>query len=472
MEFLTIVAAIAALVWGAAFVLRGSVLAGCLAFIVLTTCFGYDFLHFNLAGMPLTLDRIWVGVMLVIYLIHRRLGMTDPKPMARVDWMLIAFLGLVSFSTLMIGKEQGFGSINPLIWHLFVGYLFPAMLYWFARQSTLKQSSVQRTILFLAVFGVYLGLTGLLEVAQQWSLVFPKYIADPKVGLHFGRARGPMVQSVSYGLYLGICIVAALLWQGREEARQPGKLFWLLLVPMELAAVMLTLTRSVWIGTGLALFLLAILTLKGMSRRLVVSAMVGAALLVLVAKSDSLLSIEREGGSASDAKSSAESRGGFAYLSWKMFQDRPLWGFGFGQFPDAKLDYIDDRSTDLNLDIIRPLIHHNTYLSLLVDLGLVGLLLYLTVLVLWARAAWELCRGVRRPVWVRTAGVLFLCSLATYGVQMMFHEVSYTSIDNSIIFVLAGIVTGLANGGADSRRTDLGRSSDQVLPNVAVAGGA
>jgi O-antigen ligase len=188
--------------------------------------------------------------------------------------------------------------------------------------------------------------------------------------------------------------------------------------------------------------------------------MVGAALIVALTKSDALLGFEREG-SSEYTRSSAESRASFAYVSWKMFLDRPIFGFGFGQFPEAKWPYIDDRTTNLNLEIIRPLSHHNTYLSLLVELGLVGLTLYLLLLASWVRAAWRLYRGQRGPLWVRAHGALTLCALATYAVQMMFHEVSYTSIDNSIIFLLGGITVGLSRTEVGSRRNDRGRTNDK-----------
>ncbi len=77
-----------------------------------------------------------------------------------------------------------------------------------------------------------------------------------------------------------------------------------------------------------------------------------------------------------------------------MFLDSPILGFGFGQFPEAKWPYIDDRSTDLNLEIIRPLSHHNTYLSLLVELGLVGLTLYMLLLASWVAQPGG-CMGAR-----------------------------------------------------------------------------
>jgi O-antigen ligase len=458
MDFLLVVGLVAAAVWAAAFALRAPLMAACLAFLLLAVCFGHEFLHFDLGPLPLTLDRVWIGVLLGTFLVQWRLGRTEPKPMARVDFVLLAFLTLVTASTLLAGATDESNMAGSPLWHLVVGYLFPAVLYFVARQSALSEARVSMLHGFLAMFGVYLGLTGIAEMTGQWSLVFPKYIADPNIGLHFGRARGPMVQSVSYGLYLGICTVAMLVWMQRFG--RAGKLVLLLLAPLPLGAAALTLTRSVWLGTGLALFLFAALVLKDWVRKLVLFSAIGAAAIVVVANFDRFTAFKREG-TADDTRSSAASRASFAYVSWQMFQDRPLLGFGFGGFPEAKLPYLDDRTTSLNLEIIRPLAHHNTYLSLLVELGAVGFLLYVVLLGLWVSFGWRLARGHRRPAWVQAHGVLLLCALATYAVQMMFHDVSFTSIDNGVIFLLAGTAVGLACSDGESRRTSCGRSQDR-----------
>ncbi len=98
----------------------------------------------------------------------------------------------------------------------------------------------------LAGLGVYLGVTGVLEITGQWWAVFPAHIADPNVGLHFGRARGPMVHAVSFGLYLGIGLLAAWLWQWRFG--RLGRLLLLLPAPIMLAGLYGSYTRSVWMG--------------------------------------------------------------------------------------------------------------------------------------------------------------------------------------------------------------------------------
>jgi O-antigen ligase len=457
MNFFTAIAILAGVVWSLAFALRGSMIGGCLVFIVLTCCFGHEFLNFDLGSIPLTLDRIWVILLAAMYVVQRGLRNTDPKPLAAADWLLAALIALITVSTFVSGPLTKSSIAGIPLWHLTVGYVFPALIYWFARQSHLSEKPVVAVQGFLTLFGIYLALTGIFEMTGQWSLVFPRYIADPNIGLHYGRARGPMVQSVSYGLYLGICLIALLIWELRFG--RGGKLALFLAVPLLLAAVVLTLTRSVWMGTALALFVFSALILRETWRKLVLFGMLGAALLVAVTKSDALLGFEREG-SSEYTRLSAESRASFAYVSWKMFLDRPMLGFGFGQFPEAKWSYLDDRTSDLNLELIRPLSHHNTYLSVLVELGLVGFTLYMLLLASWARAAWRLYRGERRPAWVQAHGALTLCALITYAVQMLFHEVSYTSIDNSLIFLLGGITVGLTHSGLESRRADRGRATD------------
>ena len=457
MDFVLAIAVIAAAVWAIALAVRVSPLAGCLVFLVLTVCFGHEFLNFDLGPLPLTLDRLWIGALVVWFLVQYRLGRLDPKPLARVDVVLLGFLALITASTFVAGPMGNKTGGSPL-WHLVVGYAIPAVLYFVARQSALTERRVMMVHGFLALLGIYLGLTGVAEMTGQWSLVFPRYIADPDIGLHFGRARGPMVQSVSFGLYLGICSTAALVWLPRLS--RTGKLAMLLVLPLPLAAAALTLTRSVWMGTGFALLLLAAIVLKERLRKLVLFGAIGAAAIVVAANAENLVGFQREG-TVDDTRSSATARASFAYVSWLMFQERPVLGFGFGQFADAKLPYLADRSTSLNLESIRPLSHHNTYLSLLVELGLVGLLLYLSLLALWARYGWRLAQSGRRPAWVRAHGVLVLCALATYSVQMLFHEVSFTSVDNGVIYLLAGMAVGLSYSGKESRRLDAGRSANR-----------
>jgi O-antigen ligase len=236
--------------------------------------------------------------------------------------------------------------------------------------------------------------------------------------------------------------LAGYVWRSRWN--RAGQLIWLAIAGVEIAAIAATYTRSVWIGTALAIVVALALSLRGAWRPLVIGALVSVALVLSVAKLDSLANLQREG-SATEARESAEMRASFAYVSWQMFLDRPLFGFGFGQFYREKLPYLSDYTTELRLETIRDFIHHNTYLSLLTETGLIGLALYLTILSGFARRGWRLSRD-GNPQWMCVHGILLVGALATYAVQMMFHEVSYTAIDNSLLMLIAGIAVGLTVG--------------------------
>lgn len=442
MAAIAVFAAVAGLVWGTVFVLRARLVVGCLVFLLLANCFGTEFLTFNAGPINLSLDRLFLVLVTGAYAVQRRLKLADPKPLRKTDLLLGTFLLLLAASAFTHNWHDTTNKQVPVLQHLINGYLMAAAVYWVARQSPLDERQVRLIHASFALFGVYLAVTGLAEITRQWWLVFPKYIADPKVGLHFGRARGPMVQSVSYGLCLAVCLLNAWIWQ--LKMGRLGRLLVLSLMPLYLAAIFATYTRSIWLGTGLGLLIVLGLTLRGPARLLVLGSMASAGLLVGIAKLDAILSLERGDNNAGQTRESADMRTVFAYVSWQMFLDRPLLGCGFGQFPREKLPYLADRSTNLRLELIRGYVHHNTYLSLLTETGLLGLSLFLSVLGGWCWSAWQLCRSPGVPDWARRFGVLLLGAMGVYSIQLLGHELSFTPLDNSLMFFLSGVTAGLA----------------------------
>lgn len=440
MQLLVVIFSLVALVWLAIFVLRGSLLAGCVLLILVAAIFGHPFFHTELGPIPITLDRLVLPVLIATYVVQWRLGRAEPKPLTRTEWILFALLGVLTLSTFTHDWRSTLPDEVPPVWRLIAGYWTPAVIYWIARQAPLREKPLAAIYGCFALLGVYLGLTGMAEISQQWWLVFPKHIADPELGLHFGRARGPMVQSPSYGLYLGVCVMCALTW--RNSLPRQAKLLVLACLPVLLAGVFFSYTRSVWLGTGVGLFILSALTLRGQMRRVVLTGMVACAALVAATKSESILSVKREG-SFSASRDSAAMRASFTYVSWKMFLDRPVLGCGFGHFAEEKLPYLHDRSYQRNLQEIRSLSHHNTFLSLLTETGVVGLGLFLALCWRFTFDAWRLWQAAKAPAWVRAHGALFLAAFGVYLLQLMFHELTFTSIDNSLIFFLAGITAGL-----------------------------
>jgi O-antigen ligase len=155
-----------------------------------------------------------------------------------------------------------------------------------------------------------------------------------------------------------------------------------------------------------------------------------------------VVDLEREG-TASESEHSVDQRKSFAYVSWKMFKDHPVFGVGFGRFYDRKLPYLSDRSQDFELESLRTLHHHNTLLSLLTETGMLGLAAFLALLAAWGRGAWSLVRDVKLPVWERSQGLLMLAVLVTYLSSALFHDLTLLPSQQWILFLVAGFTMNL-----------------------------
>jgi len=428
-------------VLGYAWAVRRSLALGCAALLVAGCCLGTHFLTFKVLSWRLTLDRLAFFALVGAYVMQRALGRTKRQPSSGPDWALAALLAVLALSMFTADwRTPGPGDAKPW-WHLYAGYVVPAAVYWIARQSALDEGIVKAVLGTLLVFGTYLAITGVLEGTGQSWLVVPRYAADPKQGLAFGCARGPMLHPVSFGLYAGVAMLTA--WLCASRLHSSARWLAYAAVPLFLPSLFFTYTRAVWLGAWLGVFVVLALTLPRRWRGVVLASMVVGTVCVLTTQWDHLLSFQRGRESAEGTRHSAYTRLSFTYVSWRMFLDRPWFGLHFGYFSAGKLPYLADRSTSLDLEAIRDLCSHNIFLSLLTETGIVGLVLFLTLLLCWARNAWQLWRNPRAPDWARMPGALLLGALGVYAGCWLFHDLTFAPIDHGLLFLLAGIAVGL-----------------------------
>lgn len=440
MEAIIAIAVAAGLVWGLSYILRGPLVYGCLAILVVAFCFGHEFLRFEIGPFPLTLDRLLLAGLIGVYVVRRGLGQTDPKPMRWPDVAMLLLAVVLVYSTFTHDWQlDAPRKISP-IWRLVAGFLMPMAIYWIARQSPVEKRALLATYGVLTVLGIYLSITALAEVTQQWWLVFPPHIANPNVGIHFGRARGPTLQSQSLGLHLDVCLLCAWMW--RRHLGRVGQLVLILLIPLFLAAIFATYTRCVWIGAGLAAVAVLGLPMSLRWRAAVVGPTLAAAMLVALFQWDRLVRIERPDG-AEASRSSVETRWSFSYVSWRMFLDRPLLGHGYGQFQHADRPYLSDRSTSLDLETIRYQPNHDMFLALLTETGLIGFGLFVALLAGWGIHAWHIWHNTAAPDWARAQGLMMLGMLGIYLGPALFFDLTFSPHDHTITFFMAGLTAGL-----------------------------
>ncbi len=434
MEAVLVIAGAVAIVWGAVLFLRGGLLAGCVAVIVAGTCFGYPFFHVPLSPVPLTIDRVLWIVLLAQYIVWRRFGLADPKPLRKAELALGLLYGALLIS--LLAHDWRTHNAQPASRFVFY-YLMPIGMYWVARQARLSARGTLAADAVLGAFGIYLAFTALAETQQISWLIFPKYISSPEYPEFFGRGRGPLLNPIGTGFFMSVCLYA--LATGWPHAGRAGKALIVAGVTLIAAGLYATLTRSVWLGAGLGAMVIAAATLPRRWRMPVLGGALIVVTIVAATQWERFVAFKRDRDlGARETAESVKLRPILARVAWNMFCDRPLFGCGFGHYRDESINYLSDRSTDLPLEVARPYVQHNAFLGLLTETGLAGLVPWILVLVFWGYDAWRLWRS-DSPLWARQQGLLLLAVLASYVVNAMFHDVSLIPMFHMLLFFVAGL---------------------------------
>ena len=220
MEFLAAIAAVCVLVWSGVILLRGGPLAGCLLFMAAATCLSADFFSFNAGGLRLTIDRVLWGVVMLLYLVWRQRGWTEPKPLQAADKAALALVAYLAVRTLLT-DPHGTG-LTPVV-NLVLCYVMPLGIYWVVRQSRIDRPQNTMVLACLALFGIYLAVTVIAERFEAYCLVYPRYIVT-SMSRQDGRIRGarPRSAAAAHGhrhptrglLQRGLDVLAALRAMG------------------------------------------------------------------------------------------------------------------------------------------------------------------------------------------------------------------------------------------------------------------
>jgi len=388
----------------------------------------------------ITIPRLFIVVLVVLLVMMLMLG--------RIRLHLAGAVGLSIFCLALYfsvsAAISGFETHSPVKVHyrLIGGYLFPFTAFLLVLNGVRTEAQIRRIAVFFLFVSVYLAFTGWMERFEIWSLVFPKFIADPSVGIHFGRVRGPFVQSAAMGLSLTFCYFSNLVL-ARQTSAITRWLIYALNVLM-LPVIFWTQTRSVWLGFLLSCLVWFAYSKKRTIRAVWVAVLIAAASFVAVANFEGFLSEDRLKGGVTDVEPILV-RLGLAQITWNMFEVRPFLGVGFGHFRDHAPNFAGDPSSPYYA-FATTAMEHNNLLSILAETGLVGLVLYLLVLFLLVRMSFSLYRKLPRtaPGFInRDLIVLFWILAIAYLVDGFFRETSDNPFANSLFFGLSGVIVAL-----------------------------
>ncbi len=215
---IVVIALIAVSVWGIVFFRQFGLLGGCLAVLFVGSCLGHAFHHVSVGPIPVTADRVLLGILLVAFLVYRRWGQVNEQPLNRLDGLLFAFIALLAFNTFTHDwQAHGSRGLSSLLFF----YLLPLTIYLIAREAPISSRAMLGLFAALALFGLYLAITAVLEQQQMWSLVFPRYIVSDAQAEFLGRGRGPFLNPVGNGIFLCAGMFSLLMfWPRLRSLRQ------------------------------------------------------------------------------------------------------------------------------------------------------------------------------------------------------------------------------------------------------------
>jgi O-antigen ligase len=385
----------------------------------------YTMLFPGYRGLPnFTLDRVVWPLILLVFVWQWKHGHIHRYLPNSIEYsMLVLFLVVIvnmfahgtHISNEVGGKRFHFATVLS-------GFFLPYMSFYIMRRVILRKIQAHTFVTGIGITTIYLGVTGWGEAFHLNWLVFPPYILDPHVGVHVGFVRGPFVSATINGvaMVLGLPILLWLTLGTHNGIR------WLYLLGIIIVCVSLpyVFQRAVWLGAVMAF----VITIAAWPGQRLISV---AALILLISASFFILppTLLAKIQNRLDDHRTVEYRVRLADKSVEIIREHLVTGIGLYRFNKAISKHLGTGYSS-----------HNTPVTLLAELGLLGFLPYMTIFILCilysVKAYWYQAesRALIAGLWGITSA---------YAIGLFVVELIGTLYVNTLFFALWGMVLGI-----------------------------
>jgi hypothetical protein len=411
------------------------------SWIIASAVYGPAFFVLRAAGIfDITIERMIFFAIIFLLVI----GLFTGKVSFHINITIEMIMGVFSIVCFISMVRTGFIRISPEFvspWFVFIsGYLFPFIVFIFAKNYITREKDMALILHALFYLGIYLSITAFFEYANFRQFVFPQYINNFEIGIHTDRARGPFLNAPfnGVGILIGLICGLHLLQKKTGFAKVFHQAALLLFFP----AVFFTLTRAVYLGLLIVLFIFMGWYKTSFSKWKLLSLPLAVFLIIGLANSPRLFSTERrEGGVAQVEEVSIR----FALMkrSIYLFQEQPFTGIGFAQFaPTSSRSYKGPVSAieEGGLEAIQ----HSHLMGIGAELGITGLLAYLTLIVLTLLRLKQLAGKLPEAgIMGNNLRYVIAAIWCVYLNNNLFVEPTTSIFVNAAPFLFAGVADGL-----------------------------
>ncbi|MBA3844319.1 MAG: O-antigen ligase family protein [Actinobacteria bacterium] len=310
---------------------------------------------------------------------------------------------------------------------------FAAVAYYFAAFGPVSEQFGERLCRVVLITASILGVMGLIEEVTGWNLWHNTDWRDPTP-----RVVATLDNPAVLGIYLSIAIAVSLVvlfWDGPAKLRRLAVLTLVVAVP----TMVFTYTRGPFLG----LFAVAVpllLLRKSIRARSVIVLAIGGFLLVLFWGSFAGSSVYQK--RVSDS-ATVQTRVVIQNWSLKLASQKPILGWGYGSFDRVKNTATDLQGTDLEQKLGTSSTSHDTFLTILVELGAIGLVLFLAP---WAIILWRLRQFIRVPSEHRWFGIVCIATPIAFALGATTFDLRFFSFIGAVPWIAMGCGRRLTAG--------------------------
>jgi O-antigen ligase len=345
------------------------------------------------------------------------------RPLRFVDALPALYFAYILVSAKFV-SDQGQG-LRSDVHRLYITVGIGIVAYYFLALGPTTPRLAARVCRALLAGASLVAAMAVVEGVTGWNLWHDTFYWR---GHGISRAVATLANPAVLGTFLAMAVamaLAILLWNGPESLRRPSKWF----IALSLPALFFTYTRGPMIAAAVVAVALVVLSARARWPSILALAVAGTAFILLSGQFTSSSVYQARFGDTHNI----QARVILQKASFTLASQRPVFGWGFGSFNAVKngadLQSADPTTLAYNTS-------HNSFLTVLVELGVVGLVLLLLPWLIISRRAISVARRHTDARWL-LAGIVG--AVAAYLISASTYDARFFSFVPALPWILLGL---------------------------------